>query len=80
VSADGRFTINRAAAAADTARAAMELISLTAKGDASAVKSLLRHYVVVTPAIRDVLARLAPTPALQRPVCRTADRLSPTDQ
>ena len=76
-SADGRFTINRAAADADITRAATEFISLTAKGDATAVKSLLQHYVVVTPAIRDVLARLGPAPPLQRPVYRTADRLSP---
>ena len=33
--------------------------------------------IVVTPAIRDVLARLGPAPPLQRPVYRTADRLSP---
>jgi hypothetical protein len=79
-SADGRFTINRAAADADIARAAMEFISLMAKGDATGVKSLLQHYVVVTPAIRDVLARLGPAPPLQRPVYRTADRLSPTDR
>jgi len=26
-----------------------------------------------------VLARLGPTPPLQRPIYRTADRLSPTD-
>jgi hypothetical protein len=78
-SADGRFTINRAAADADITRAAREFISLMARGDASAVKSLLQHYVLVTPAIRDVLARLGPTPALQRPVYRTADLLSPTD-
>jgi hypothetical protein len=78
-SADGRFKINRAAADADIARAAMEFISLMAKGDATSVKSLLQHYVVVTPAIHDVLARLGPAPPLQRPVYRTADRLSPTD-
>jgi hypothetical protein len=76
-SADGRFTINRAAADSDIARAAMEFISLMAKGDATAVQSLLQHYVVVTPAIRDVLARLGPAPPLQRAVYRTADRLSP---
>jgi hypothetical protein len=76
-SADGRFTINRAAADADIARAATEFISLMAKGDATAVKSLLQHYVAVTPAIRDVLARLGPAPPLQRQVYRTADRLSP---
>jgi hypothetical protein len=76
-SADGRFRINRAAADADIARAAMEFISLMAKGDATAVKSLLQHYVVVNPAIRDVLARLGPAPPLQRQVYRTADRLSP---
>jgi hypothetical protein len=76
-SADGRVTINRAAADADIARAATEFVSLMAKGDATAVKSLLRHYVVVTPAIHDVLARLGPTPPLQRFVYGTADRLSP---
>jgi hypothetical protein len=76
-SADGRFKINRAAADADIARAATEFISLMAKGDATSVKSLLQHYVVVTPAIHDVLARLGPTPPLQRQVYRTADRLSP---
>jgi hypothetical protein len=78
--ADGRFKINRAAADADIARAATEFISLMAKGDASAVKSLLQHYVVVTPAIHDVLARLGPAPPLQRQVYRTADRLSPIDR
>jgi hypothetical protein len=57
----------------------MEFISLMAKGDATSVKSLLQHYVVVTPAIHDVLARLGPAPPLQRPVYRTANRLSPTD-
>jgi hypothetical protein len=76
-SADGRITINRAAADADIARAAMEFVSLMAKGDATAVKLLLQHYEVVTPAIRDVLARLGPAPPLQRQVYRTADRLSP---
>jgi hypothetical protein len=76
-SADGRFTINRAAADADIARAAMEFISPMAGGDATVVKSLLQHYVAVTPAIRDVLARLGPTPPLQRQVYRTTDRLSP---
>jgi hypothetical protein len=76
-STDGRFTINRAAADADIARAAKEFISLMAKGDATAVKSLLQHYVVVTPAIRGALARLGPAPPLQRPIYSTADRLSP---
>jgi hypothetical protein len=75
-SADGRFKINRAAADADIARAAMEFISPMSSGDATAVKSLLQHYVVVTPAIRDVLARLGPAPPLQRLVYLTADRLS----
>ena len=77
--ADGRLTINRAAADADIARAATEFVSLMAKGDATAVKSLLQHYGAVTPTIRGALARLGPTPALQRQVYRTADRLSPTD-
>ena len=76
-SADGRLTINRVAADADIARAAKEFISPMARGDATVVKSLLQHYVVVTPAIHDLLARLGPAPPLQRPVYRTADRLSP---
>jgi hypothetical protein len=74
-SADGRFTINRAAA--DIVRAAREFISLMAKGDATAIKSLLQHYVAVSPAIRDALARHGTAPPLQRQVYRTADRLSP---
>jgi hypothetical protein len=79
-SADGRLTINRADADADIARAAMEFISPMARGDATVVKSLLQHYEAVTPAIHDLLARLGPAPPLQRPVYRTADRLSPTDR
>jgi hypothetical protein len=78
--ADGRFTINRAAADAAIARAATEFVSLMAKGDAAAVKALLQHYVAITPAIRDVLVRLGPAPPLQRHVYRTADRLSPPDR
>jgi hypothetical protein len=74
--ADGLFKIDRAAADADVARAAMEFISPMSRGDATVVKSLLQHYVVVTPAIHDLLARLGPAPPLQRPVYRTADRLS----
>ena len=77
VGADGRFKIDRAAADVAIARAATEFISLMAKGDATSVDSLLHRYVVVTPAIRDVLARLGPAPPLQRPVYRTADQLSP---
>lgn len=79
-SADGRFTINPAAADADIARAAMEFISLMAKGDATAIKALLQHYVVVTATIRNALSRLGPAPPLQRQIYRTADRLSPADQ
>jgi hypothetical protein len=76
-SADGRFTINRAAADADIARAATEFISPMSRGDATAVKSLLQHYVMIAPAIRDMLARLGPAPPQQRLVYSTADRLSP---
>lgn len=75
--ADGRVKIDSAAADADVVRAAKEFISPMAKGDALVVKSLLQHYAVVTPTIRDVLARIGPAPPLQRPVYRTADRLSP---
>jgi hypothetical protein len=77
VGADGRLKIDRTAAAADIERAAMEFISPMSKGDGTAVKSLLQHYVVVTPEIQAVLARRGPMPALQRPVYSTADRLSP---
>ena len=77
VNADGRFRINRAAADIAITRAAMEFISLMAKGDATSIESLLRHYVVVTPAIRDVLSRLGAASPPQRQVYRTADRLSP---
>ena len=77
--ADVRVKIDSAAAAADIVLAAREFISPMAKGDATAVKSLLQHYAVVTPTIRDVLARLGPTPALQRPIYRTADHLSPPE-
>jgi len=77
VGADGRLKIDRAAADADVERAATEFISPMSKGDAAAVNTLLRHYVVVTPEIHAVLARRGPTPALQRPVYSTADRLSP---
>ncbi len=80
VGPDGRIKINSAAADADVVRAATEFISAMSKGDAIAVKSLLQHYVVVTPAIRGALARLGPTPALQRPIYRTADRLSPVSR
>jgi hypothetical protein len=77
VDTDGRLRIHPAAADAAITRAASEFISLMAKGDAAAIKSLLRRYVVVTPTIRDVLARLGPAPPLQRPIYRTADHLSP---
>jgi hypothetical protein len=77
LAADGRCKINSAAADADIVRAAMEFISPMAKGDASAVKSLLQHYAVATPRIRDLLARLGPTPELRRLLYRTADQLSP---
>jgi hypothetical protein len=74
---DGRVKIDSAAADADIVRAATEFISPMAKGDASAVSSLLQRYAVLTPKIRDLLARLGPTPELQRFVYRTADQLSP---
>jgi hypothetical protein len=78
--ANGGLAINPTTADADVARAAMEFVSAMSKGDADAVKSLLQHYAVVTPTIRNVLARLGPAPALQRQIYRTADRLSPTDR
>jgi hypothetical protein len=77
LSADGRFRINEAAADADITRAAAEFISPMARGDVAGIKTLLAHYVVVTPPVREVLARLGPAPPTQRPIYRTADRLSP---
>jgi hypothetical protein len=77
VGADGRLKIDRAAADADVERAAREFISPMSKGDAAAVDTLLRRYVVVSPEIKALLARRGATPALQRPVYSTADRLSP---
>ena len=76
MAADGRITINRAAADDDIARAATEFISFMAKGDTAAIRALLQRYVVVTPVIRGALARLGPAPPLQRPVYNTADRLT----
>lgn len=77
LAADGRLKIDSIAADADIVRAAMEFISPMAKGDGSAVKSLLQHYAVMTPRIRDLLARLGTAPELQSLVYRTADQLSP---
>jgi len=77
VSAQGRFKINEAAADADITRAAAEFISPMARGDIAVIKTLLAHYVGVSPQIRDVLARLGPAPPTQQPIYRTADRLSP---
>jgi hypothetical protein len=76
VDSNGRLSIVRAAADAVIEQAATEFISLMAKGDATAIKSLLKRYLTVTPTIRDVLARLGPTPPLQHPAYLTADRLS----
>jgi hypothetical protein len=78
--AHGYLDRRESTADAAVSRAAMEFISLMAKGDATGVRSLLQHYAVVTPTIRNVLARLGPAPALQRPIYHTADGLSPTDR
>ena len=77
VGPDGRIRINLVAADIDVARAAREFISLMAKGDEPAVRSLLQHYVVVNSPIRDLMAKLGPPPPLQRQVYVTANRLSP---
>jgi len=61
---------------AEIVRASNEFIGAMARGDAATVKSLLQH-VVVTPKVRDVLARPGPTPPLHRPVYRTADQVDP---
>lgn len=75
--ADGRFRIDSAAGDADIERAATEFITPTVRGDANAVKELLQRYVVITPAIRNALARIGPAAAPLRPIYRTADQLSP---
>jgi hypothetical protein len=76
VASDGHLNINRSAADSDIVRAAAEFITPMAKGDAATVQSLLRQYVVITPMVRSVLARLGPLPLL-RPRYVTADRLCP---
>jgi hypothetical protein len=73
----GRLVIDRAAADATIARTTTEFVSLMAQGNAAAIKSLLQRYVLITPAIHDLLPRLGPEPPLLCPVYRTADRLSP---
>jgi len=78
--ADGRIRFDRVAADADIERAATEFVTFMAKGDTAAIKSSLQHYVVVTPIIRDALRRLGPAPPLQRPIYRTADRLTGDDR
>lgn len=77
MSAEGRVKIDAAVADGDIVRAAREFISPMARGDAPAIKALLQHYVVVTPAIRDVLERLGPAPEPRRLIYSTADRLDP---
>lgn len=77
VNSGGGFEINPVAADNDISRAAAEFISPMAMGDSSAVKSLLRRYVMVTPILRDALRHLPPAPPLQRPIYVTADRISP---
>jgi hypothetical protein len=75
--ADGRFTIDAVRADAEVTRAAVEFISLMAKGDVVAVESLLRRYVIVSQAVEVILSRTGPAPPLQRIVYRTADQLDP---
>jgi hypothetical protein len=75
--ADGRLTIDAARADTDVTQAAGEFISLMAKGDADAIGALLRRYVTVSPEVKAILARIGPTPPLQRFVYRTADQLDP---
>ena len=74
---DGRLAIDRAKADVTIAQTTTEFISLMAQGNASAIKSLLQRYVLITPAIRDLLPRLGPEPPLLCLDYRTADRLSP---
>ena len=58
----GRLVIDRAAADAAIARTTTEFVSLMAQGNATAIRSLLQRYVVITPAIRDLLPQLGPEP------------------
>ena len=74
---DGRLAIDRAKADVTIAQTTTEFISLMAQGNASAIKSLMQRYVLITPAIRDLLPRLGPEPPLLCLDYRTADRLSP---
>jgi hypothetical protein len=73
---DGHVKINSAVADADIVSAAVEFISPMAKGDAAAIKTLLKHYVAVTPPIQDLLVRIGPAPEPQRLVYRTAEQLA----
>jgi hypothetical protein len=73
---DRDASIDRAAADAAIARTTTEFVSLMAQGDAASVKSLLQRYVLITPAIRDLLPRLGAAPPLLCLDYRAADRLS----
>jgi hypothetical protein len=74
---DGRFSINQAAADACIVQAAKEFVLPMAKGDDAMIGTLLKRYAAVRPEIGNVLKRLGSVPPLERPVYRTADRLSP---
>ena len=73
---DGTFSINQAAADACIVQAAQEFVLPMAKGDDATIATLLKRYAAVRPEIGKVLQQLGPAPPLERPVYRTADRLS----
>lgn len=74
---DGSVRVDATRADEDVVRAAQEIVSPMAQGDAATVRTLLDRYVVVSPEIRNILARLgAPAPP-QRYVYSTADQLDP---
>jgi hypothetical protein len=74
---DGRVTIDAARADEDIVRAAQELISPMARGDADTVRTLLSHYVIVSAEVQNMLTHVGSLPPLQRYVYSTADQLDP---
>lgn len=74
---DGRVRIDAARANEDIVRAAQEIISPMARGDADTVRTLLSRYVVVSPEVKTILTHTGATPPLQRYVYSTADQLDP---
>jgi hypothetical protein len=77
--ATGRLTIDVVRADAEIERAAGEIISLMANGDAAAVEALLHRYVVISPVVQAALARAGAPPPPRTFFYRTAEQLDPAD-